>query len=63
MAEQAINLTSSRAQKFLVLGLMHTLGAVAAIVGLLAALLVTVGGYPTLFVSTAVAAALGAARV
>ena len=31
--------------------------------GLLAALLVTVGGYPTLFVSTAIAAALGAVGV
>ncbi len=46
------------------LGLINiAISGPAAVGGLLAALLVTVGGYPMLFVSTAIAAALGAAGV
>ncbi|MGI9006912.1 MAG: MFS transporter [Streptosporangiaceae bacterium] len=46
------------------LGLINiAIAGPAAVGGLLAALLVTVGGYPTLFASTAVAAAIGATLV
>jgi MFS family permease len=46
------------------LGLINiAIAGPAAVGGLLAALLVTVGGYPTLFASTAVAGALGATLV